>query len=61
MFIYEGPGLIILTYILSLFFNFQFSFWVWFVVGFCTLQLMFGWFMYFKKNVFVKLGSKQHN
>jgi len=61
LFIYEGPGLIIITYILSLFFDFDFSFWVWYVIGFCILQLIFGWFMYFKKNVFVKFGSKEHN
>jgi len=57
MFVYEGPALLIITYALSLIFDFNFSYWVWFVVGFCILQLMFEWFMYFKKNVFVNFGA----
>tara|TARA_B100000768_G_C11133407_1_gene312801 strand:- start:384 stop:653 length:270 start_codon:yes stop_codon:yes gene_type:complete len=60
MFVYEGPALLIITYILSLILDFKFSFWVWFVVGFCILQLMFEWFMYFKKNVFTKFGVDIH-
>ena len=59
MFVFEGPALLIITYISSLIFHFKFSFWVWFVVGFCILQLMFEWFMYFRKNVFIKFGAKK--
>ena len=58
MFLFEGPILILITYFLSLVFDFKFSFWVWFVVVFCILSLIYDWYKYFKNNVFIKLGTK---
>lgn len=54
---YEVPILMMITYFLSLLFHFKFSFWAWFVVAFCTLQLIYDWFKYFKNDVFVKAGA----
>ena len=55
---FQAPAFILITYILSLVYDFKFGFWVWFVISFFLLSLIYDWYKYLKNHVYVKIGAK---